>query len=605
MIPPVTRRRRSSGHALQNFHRSESGAIALLMLAGALILMLLAWTIFDSGKASREKIDAQAAADMAVSSQAAIKARAINMMAYSNVAKRSIFAIHTTYISNFIAYIKWAGILYSVGDYLINWGVEEIGTEFKSAGDKWIHWWKDESRGDFKAFSNIDIAQAESLSSSEDFLITVGNALQNIGNPNWATELGSTVTVSTLAAHAFPVSSSDWSGYSLRYHAQDIRALDNYQRYLAGVTPWWGWSEQLVRGMRNGASATGTFPLPQDFDQGLGSTLNQLLPGDASGTGVIDTLPIRPADAAIFDGANTDNQPRMSMADVIKEQLKSADIFDMLGDLIDGGTPDFENMSDSVMLVEHLVNILGAVLSSDYPELSYRADDALGDSDSGITLDAAIKAVANAAVSKLVSMVFPLVVGVSTHRIYVDQGLGFTQKLFDQALGSATASPWVVLRYPNEAQWLLKTSNIVLSYDSRHALFGAERKKHNIPSSEYNIGEPVSGAGGLLGSLGKSVYRSSGYWGIARAEVYFSADGEPNLWNPVWNSRLRPVSLDQEFAQADYTLAGVYRDIMVSMMMIGALNISDFDPADTLGDFVQMGRNMRALGPSTSGGLSK
>lgn len=80
------------------FHRQQSGAVALLSLAGALIIFMTALVMFDSGWASQEKMRVQTSADSAAFANAAVKARAMNSVAYMNVVKRSLTGMFEMYV---------------------------------------------------------------------------------------------------------------------------------------------------------------------------------------------------------------------------------------------------------------------------------------------------------------------------------------------------------------------------------------------------------------------------------------------------------------------------------------------------------------------------
>lgn len=86
------------GGILQAFHRTESGAVALLCLAGTLIVFMTALVMFDSGWASQEKLRTQTSADSAAYSNAAVKARSLNSIAYMNVVKRSLIGMFEMYV---------------------------------------------------------------------------------------------------------------------------------------------------------------------------------------------------------------------------------------------------------------------------------------------------------------------------------------------------------------------------------------------------------------------------------------------------------------------------------------------------------------------------
>lgn len=184
--------------ALRGFDRDEGGAIMLLGLAGVMILMMLAWVLWDAGKMGRHKLTVQAAADTAAYSQAAIKARAMNNLAYANIAKRSVVGIHSQYNALWKSYNQWF----------------QIQVALCIAGD---------DSACQKVSDNQPIIDAER---SNDF-------------QTYRDELGE------------------------QYYLQDLIALDNYQRYTHALTPWWGWSEAVLRAARNGAGMAASFPAPQ------------------------------------------------------------------------------------------------------------------------------------------------------------------------------------------------------------------------------------------------------------------------------------------------------------------------------------------------------
>src|SRR5690554_5242355 len=94
-------------NSLQRMHRDESGAIVLLCLAACMFLFMVGLLMYDAGKVARDKVDVQMAADTAAYSQAAVKARAMNSIAFANVGKRTISGIRNMYYTQFIHYLDW------------------------------------------------------------------------------------------------------------------------------------------------------------------------------------------------------------------------------------------------------------------------------------------------------------------------------------------------------------------------------------------------------------------------------------------------------------------------------------------------------------------
>lgn len=231
--------RRGVVEALRRFDRDEQGAIMLLALAGVMILMMLAWVLWDAGKMGRHKLTVQAAADTAAYSQAAIRARAMNNLAYANIAKRSVVGIHSQYKALWESYKEW---------FQMQVALCAAGSD--AACDK--------------VAENQPIIDAES---GDDF-------------PTYKDELGE------------------------NYYLQDLIAIDSYQRYTHALTPWWGWSEAVLRAARNGAGMAASFPAPQGKPKNspiLDSITNQVLSQVGSTplvkyTGQRDMLPVKPSD---------------------------------------------------------------------------------------------------------------------------------------------------------------------------------------------------------------------------------------------------------------------------------------------------------------------
>ncbi len=183
----------------RGLHCDEGGAILLFSLAGILILMLMTWTVMDAGQVTRTKFEVQASADMAAYSQAAVKARSMNMLAYTNIAKRSVVGIHALYEGMFAAYEQWL-----FDEYWGQCGSGEPGADSCEALEEEVELWRMESNNDRLRFD------------------------RNVDN----------------------------------YYNKDLLALDNYQHYLIELTPWWGWTEAVVRAQRNAATMATSYPPP-------------------------------------------------------------------------------------------------------------------------------------------------------------------------------------------------------------------------------------------------------------------------------------------------------------------------------------------------------
>lgn len=217
MIEPMTHRTpQPHGGGLQGFitrwlarlHRDEGGAVAVMCLAATLIVFMVGLIVYDTGKITRSKLDAQMAADTAAYSQAAVKARSMNMAAFSNVGKRTVVGIRNMYYFQYPAYVSWVSGQCSrccCGWFCGCWGAC------------------------FNCFGNIPVLLAEL--------------------PDWI-------------AFAF---SRNLGNDSITKH---LSALDTFQSNLATFTPYWAYAEAIIRGGTNKGNFIGTYPQPNNATYG-------------------------------------------------------------------------------------------------------------------------------------------------------------------------------------------------------------------------------------------------------------------------------------------------------------------------------------------------
>lgn len=195
---------------LINLHRNESGAVGLLVLVATIIVMMMGLVMFDAQHIARDNLQVQAAADTAAWSQSAVEARSMNMIAFANVGKRVTFGMTSFYQAIWISY----GLI--------------LAATIALAIVCWI--------------ANVPLFGAISTVCNEitQFAVKVGLwMLEEIGD---------------LAKFE-----ADLSG---GFYKDDMKAFHAYQGHMAKITPWWGWAESLTRGIRNGATATGSYPVP-------------------------------------------------------------------------------------------------------------------------------------------------------------------------------------------------------------------------------------------------------------------------------------------------------------------------------------------------------
>ena len=92
---------------LRDCHEDDGGAVVFLALVACLLLFMIGMVLYDAGYIAREDVDTQMAADTAAYSQAAVKARAMNNIAFANVAKRTTVGIRNMYYYQYPAYMDW------------------------------------------------------------------------------------------------------------------------------------------------------------------------------------------------------------------------------------------------------------------------------------------------------------------------------------------------------------------------------------------------------------------------------------------------------------------------------------------------------------------
>ncbi len=196
----------------------EEGAVLLICLAAILILLLMGWLVMDGIFLTHDKTESQASADSAAFSQASVKARSMNMMAFSNIGKRSIFGVHAVYESMFEAYTEWYFRL-----------VQECELDPDNCDEEMLE-------------RNTELYWTEHDNDYQTY------------------------------------------GANEGYYLGDLRALDNYQEYLTSITPWWGWSEAVLRAQRNGATLATSFPPPRGVPRGSHTSLVNPVMAQAGGS---------------------------------------------------------------------------------------------------------------------------------------------------------------------------------------------------------------------------------------------------------------------------------------------------------------------------------
>ncbi|MFP4597903.1 MAG: pilus assembly protein TadG-related protein [Persicimonas sp.] len=588
------------------FDSDEEGAILILALAALLILLLLGMTLFDAGRAAHDKMETQAAADTAAYSQAAVKARSMNMMAYANISKRSIWGIHSLYPSYLKSTHRW--IVNSINSNCKTCENQDPSSDAcrkcrtaQKERDRWINSTCEELDNFDCDASNPDSWGLFRHLSGRDYgdklTLTDNNTKIEDVDTDWADPWY--VDAKDFGAKPTLDPNDPMKSLFEAYVAEDMRALDNYQRYIFGLTPWWGWTEQLVRAVRNGASMSSSWPAPVGaMPQSIGSSVNSIIQrfrglfgGSASTqspgyTLYADSLPVFPGTTG-------------TMQSYLSDAVNNSSVRSCLRAILEGGS-----CSDHInpFLIEHVANALIFMIRSE-GVVGAEYDNMDPVSGMAATLGIHYKAVFDD---------------------FVDVGLPYTANSFDNVLGDdrLVGEPWLLRPGKTEAHWQMSTSNIVMTYQGRYGSFDKQRdrKKFDFVEQDYrgNSLKHLVKRAQLYGTPNNRVltgdellsqeltYSASGYWAMARSEIFFNAAGDPDLWHPSWSSRLRPIAIDDEFVVADYTFNQVYHDAVGGFALAAALGITELSDIWTaLGDLAFMEKATLSMGESTVEGVSK
>lgn len=610
----------------ERFHNEERGAVALLMLAATIVIMLLSWVIYDAGVSTRTKVRVQAAADTAAFSQAAIKARTMNMLAYTNIAKRSIWAAHSMYPSYLSATYSWirrtlndkagsceenpnsrsCAIYRRVKQERVRWIGEtcasgrcsEIGGDQDDVKQWGLFW---HLNGGEQTTYGVTVNDYLELDETETPVI---RDLEEFDPSDYGSK--------TAGSQWLP-SQSPYVSLTHRYYAQDIRALDHYQRYIYGITPWWAWVEQLVRGVRNGATMSASWPRPLGhWPLGIDGIAARLfgeisrLWGGASGHYSVynDELPVRPARIGTM---------RDSMKRAVNDSVGSIKSF-FEGCLRGLSSFNLSGCQPSTIqidpfLLEHVIN--GLIFTLKSTGIIAFEKGLLNGTCSNIPIPAPICVHVEALIGE-----------------HFERGIDYTHNSFRNVMGDDSfhpgerqwiaAEPWVMRPSRTASDFLRRTSNVVMTYQARFDAFDDEQDR-----AKYSIGEDYRGIdanslrmrlkfwsdGGNVADLVRQeiTYSASGQWGMARGEAYFTdADHPPDIWHPSWSARLRPVSLGNEFDEGDYSMNHVYRDVVSGFILGAFLGVSSLrDIGVAFRDLAYMDKATSTMTGDTEGGLTR
>jgi len=212
---------------LRRWHRGERGAVAMAALAACILLLMMGATLWDTGNTVRAKTKLQTATDSAAYTQAAIKARTMNFVSFANIGKRTVTGVHNSY---------WA----------------------------WAMAW--DSMTAARCAQMAACCAPTPLPKPCCTPCVIRDCLKNWSfyareGPDYQAFSGSTLAVPGIESVKFLLGTS-LNGNSKHGFGRELAALNRFQEYLSGVTPWWGFLASALRGAKNGATATTSWPLP-------------------------------------------------------------------------------------------------------------------------------------------------------------------------------------------------------------------------------------------------------------------------------------------------------------------------------------------------------
>ncbi|MFW6054249.1 MAG: pilus assembly protein TadG-related protein [Persicimonas sp.] len=540
---------------LRTTHRDDSGAVALLCLAAVLALMMIAWVILDVQKSTRDKVMLQGAADTAAFSHASVEARSMNMISYSNIAKRSIVGIHTMYPGMFLAYTLW---LIQKGT-----GCQPILSPpfLKNPSDCWkfiknVPQWVREALNDHSKFSGNPVTPYL-LAGVQTFVDLVNTVNKFIG---WANKVPG-VNIDKIDTSALDEGGGLNGGNSANAHLRDVEALDNYQHYMMHITPWWAWAEQLSRGWHSGATTVASFPPPPGEITVTVSAVQNII---NKINGVLAKFGVSTIDLTVYHG--NDNLP------ITKGEFGwCAWLAQMFLDKPGG-------CLDSLSMFTNLDDLKTA------GNLAYGGEHAI---------NAAVHRQRSSKGAKSGAVVFGgATLGFVTMLQYTRIALGDASHPYSMNWGDIGS----------EADWLKHTSNLSFAYINDPSRMNEDRAKLSVPSEEYSH---------RLGLADEMLYESSGYWTMAKSEITFNGQGwKPDLWHPSWTARMRPVHLPGEFEDGDYNMNTAYNQTLPYLALSAQVaSIKGGGSVDailnSIRDMALMELYTSAMGPSTIEGVAK
>jgi hypothetical protein len=603
----------------------ESGAIMLAALAACMVLIMVTLIIWDAGRSARDKIDVQNAADSAAYSQAAVRARSMNMLAFTNVAKRSIVGMHSMYYGMFWGLAVWWAEQCGEGSR-----VASGDSRFNCNRNRRLLTMEGSDGGNWEQLVGNDFQRSQSVSRTKLVILrqmVKATRYDDLLFPNIPGWIGP---------------EPDQNNATQQLFGNELVALDDYQRYLVRVTPWWAWLEGVTRATRNGATLASSFPLPGPVGNVQGPDWIRTAVNSADGY----TFQPTPDAGEVFDfdvtcrGTNSapgggtstwgpasgDSEPhallRRNRAGEIEPGTSSCLPIQNPG--FNSTTPDIQERAGGNQ------NTRSPLTDPVEDEIN----DNLGLHRRRSEADAHRPVPVTVGLAKAVSADRPGADPNAGGGCFWSMHLGWYRTNGNRnSCGNHRfpAVPYALNAASNSAPDLMARSNILFTYkytpgrglsvDNNDRVEGADEGQRTggrnlLESAGYGLENPNSLA-----------YRTEGYWSMARGEIVYphgpdSDQPDPArsevggssgmwMWRPGWTAKLRPMALPGEWDGLNYQLNDTYRATSPYLTLAGrefSLREND-DQFQGLNDVAQdlafMHKATLTMDPAVMGGMTK
>lgn len=567
---------------IQALGQEQRGAVAILCLAGALILVMMGLLILDAADVANDKVHVQASADAAAHTQASVMARTMNMTAFANVGKR----INVGYVAGYHAAYKWLKWLRNAG--IILTGIICLGS----------------------------------------FIPVVGGFLANLC-PHIA-------MITAGATCGWEREHQDYKklmGVVDATFGPEVRGFENYQRYMQDITPYWAWSKGVMSGFENQAPLTVGYPMPGpermrgmptaqlpirpenesknwDVMCGKANRVDALNPGSMDRWMMLGDLLLTNALSAVTSGPlNKMIKTKLDEA-FPKEATGGGDLIEKGDDednAQDGtgqggqGADKSEDEFDCDIMKNVTDNLKGAVkfdagkkCDDDDDECEPRGSKVFVDGKE-IKLDLNCLPIDDPELKKAILEAAGFLKKDCTDFLKGGQLLGgyygavflsgffaltlnfeemgsFIRGLMNKVVPTFHKSCQILGNegdsqfqgYQEEGQaWVLDTSNWLTDSSALIFAYRPSSIRNTQMRDNYFFGDGVNPM-----VLGKP---SHGVWGMSRGEITWQGDNKeegPSLWESKWGARVRPVALENEWNQGHtmQQVASSMEDVMLKVL---------------------------------------